>query len=155
MIRNYSTINYFDDDLNNERDIFFKTMNSFHTQRKAEENFMTETNNNISAINSYYYDEEWKFRNEFRKQKKLMIDDYSNSISPFDYNREAKIGEMNNIYDTASRKFLERINNRRLQAIKNYKQQRSYQYNNMIENHNNFWKKKSPKLLLSDEYLWK
>jgi len=155
MIRNYSTINYFDYDLNNERDLFFKTMNSFHTQRKAEENFMTETNNNISAIHSYYDDEEWKFRNQFREQKKLMIDDYSNSISPFDYNREAKIGEMNYIYDTASRKFLERIKNRRLQAIKNYKQQRSYQYNNMIENHNNFWKKKSRKLLLSDEYLWK
>ena len=47
MIRNYSTINYFDDDLNNERDIFFKTMNSFHTQRKEEENFMSETNKYI------------------------------------------------------------------------------------------------------------
>ena len=69
MIRNYSTINYFDDDLNNERDIFFKTMNAFHTQRKEEENFISETNNNIREINSYYYNEEWKFKNEFRKQK--------------------------------------------------------------------------------------
>ena len=66
-------------------------MNSFHTQRKAEENFMTETNNNIREINSYYYNEEWKFKNEFRKQKKLMIDDYSNSISRYDYNRKQKL----------------------------------------------------------------
>lgn len=68
MIRNYSTRNFFDADLNNEKDIFFNTMNSFHLQKKEEEDFNTETENNIYEINSYYLNEKENFNKQFKKK---------------------------------------------------------------------------------------
>ena len=86
----------------------------------------------------------------FTKKKKIM-DDYSNSIYSFDFNREAKIGEMNKVLNTASQQYLGRIENRRNNTILNYKKERNNQYNSIIENHKDYWIKKNPKYLLPDE----
>ena len=150
LTRNYSTRNFFDGDLNNEKDIFFKTMDSFHSQRKEEEDFNNETDSGIVDINLYYFREKLNFRQQFNKKKRINMDEYSKSLNYFDYNRQAKIRKMNEMYDAASEKFLQRIENKRLKTIQSYKEERNYQYNNLVEKHQNFWKKKNPNLLLPD-----
>lgn len=151
MIRNYSTRNFFDADLNNEKDIFFNTMNSFHLQKKEEEDFNTETENNIYEINSYYLNEKENFNKQFKKKQEQLMEDYSYSIDWLDFNREAKIKRMNEIYNNASKQFLQRIENKRWNTIQNYRCSRRIQYNNLIGKHKNFWKNKNLKLLLPEE----
>ena len=151
LTRNYSTINFFDGDLYNEKDIFFKTMDSFHSQRKEEEDFNNETEEGIEDINYYYDMEKLKFSQQFKEKKKQYMDDYSESLNYFDNNRQAKIINMNEIYNNASKKFLERIENKRLKTIQSYKKERKYQYNNLVEKHQNFLKKQNKNLLLLDE----
>ena len=64
------TSNYFDPNLNNENEMFYKTMDSFYSQRKQLEDFNRETQYNINDINSYYWREEDNFKRKFNQKKK-------------------------------------------------------------------------------------
>ena len=144
-------IEFNDVNLNNDTNIFFKTMDSFYNQKKELEDFENETDCVINKMHRFYDNKSINFTNEYKKKKKEYIDDYSNSIGKYNIcsfiYKKKKIKQMNDNLNYAYQNFLERIEDQRWNTIYNYRAQRNSQFRQLKEKQNNFWKNKNIKML--------
>ena len=136
-----------DNNVDDEIDNFFCTMDSFYIQRKELEDFDKYTKNKIQEINNWYDNKKSNFLNKFETKKNKIINDYKESLElkmndyyffdDFyeDTYIENTIKEMENKLYSECDKVLESLENKRNQTISNYEKRRLNEKNQIKKKH--------------------
>ena len=142
---------YYDNDLYNSKNNLFCSMDSFYSREKELEDFDKETQSKISEINGYYFDESCDLSNQYKDKINTILENYCNYQGK---NYQEYLKNKNNVwflpikkmeeklynqFDAQCNSFYNEIENKRNNAINNYKSQRDLQKNELLKKGNNMW----------------
>ena len=147
----YSTTigeDFHDDELDDEIDIFNKTLDSFYKEAKEIEDqqkeindFYKVTENKIKEITKYYTDKMQNFKDNYPIKKEEIISNYKENLqdNPIfgDFFNKEKIKNLEEKLDNEYNYFLETLKNRMNKAISRYKEERDLELEELKKEYKN------------------